>query len=105
MSAEYKHAQAMVTCDMDLGKKKYFYGVLLYLLQVLNSDIFYDQRQKVISLGDFVNVETRAGESVGAGCFWLLGAGAAWEKKSGAGVAWKKSQEPEPEPLLSPARR
>ena len=39
-------------------------------------------------------------EQVGAGYFWLLGAGAAWEKnqepeppgkKSGAGAAWKKS--------------
>ena len=56
--------------------------------------------------------KTRAGEPepVGAGCFWLLGAGAgvAWkknrsrslsrsrlEKKSGGGAAWKKSQEPE----------
>ena len=29
------------------------------------------------------------GAGVGAGCFWLLVAGA----------AWKKSQEPEPEPL------
>ena len=40
------------------------------------------------------------GLGAGAGCFWLLeaGAGAAW-KKTGAGAAWKKSQEPEPEPL------
>ena len=35
-------------------------------------------------------------EPVGAGCFWLLGAGAAWNKKQGAGAAWKKSQEQEP---------
>ena len=39
-------------------------------------------------------------EPVGAGCFWLLGAGAgagaAWKKKSGAGAAWEKNQEPEP---------
>ena len=35
------------------------------------------------------------GAGVGAGCFWLLGAGAA-RKKTGAGAAWKKSQEPEP---------
>ena len=27
------------------------------------------------------------GAGVGAGCFWLLGAGAAWRKKSGAGAA------------------
>ena len=56
------------------------------------------------------NVKTRAGEPepVGAGCFRLLGAGAAWkktssrsrlEKKSGAGAAKKISR------LLSPARR
>ena len=52
-------------------------------------------------------------ESVGAGCFWPLGAGAARKKipgaGAGAGAAWgknqdpepleKKSQEPEPEPL------
>ena len=39
-------------------------------------------------------IETRAGEPapepVGAGCFWLLVAGAAWKKKPGAGAAWKK---------------
>ena len=29
------------------------------------------------------------GAGVGAGCFWLLGAGAAWKKKSGAGAAKK----------------
>ena len=34
------------------------------------------------------------GAGVGAGCFWLLGAGAAW-KKSGAGVA-KKLAGPQP---------
>ena len=38
--------------------------------------------------------------SVGAGCFWLLwaGAGAAWKKKTGAGAGagWGKNQEPEP---------
>ena len=33
-------------------------------------------------------------EPVGAGCFWLLGAGAAWEK----------NQEPEPEPLEKKVR-
>ena len=31
----------------------------------------------------------RAGEPVGAGCFWLLGDGAAWKKKPGAGAAIK----------------
>ena len=46
-------------------------------------------------------------EPVGAGCFYLLGAGAAWKKtrsrsrlgkkaRAGAGAACKKSQEPEP---------
>ena len=57
-------------------------------------------------------VKTRAGEPkpVGAGCFLLLGAGAAREKKSGAGAVapWKKSQEPEllkSSRLLSPAKR
>ena len=37
-------------------------------------------------------------EPVGAGSFWLLGAGAAWQKKTGAGAgaAWEKNQEPEP---------
>ena len=38
-------------------------------------------------------------EPVGVGCFWLLGAGAAWKKKTGAGAAWGKNQEPELEPL------
>ena len=38
------------------------------------------------------------GAGVGAGCFWLLRAGAVW-KKNGAGAALKKIQEPEPEPL------
>ena len=36
---------------------------------------------------NYEKIETksgRAGEPVGAGCFWLLGAVAAWKKKSGA---------------------
>ena len=33
------------------------------------------------------------GAGVGAGCFWLLGAGAA--REPGAGTAWEKNQEPE----------
>ena len=37
----------------------------------------------------------KQGWGAGAGCFWLLGAEAAW-KKPGAGAAWKKSREPEP---------
>ena len=53
-------------------------------------------------------VVSRAGD--GAGCFWLLGAGAAWKKNEEPEPLGKKSQEPEPEPvkisrLLSPARR
>ena len=40
----------------------------------------------------FTMIMFRAGEPepVVAGCFWLLGAGAAWRKKSGAGADWKK---------------
>ena len=58
-------------------------------------------------------IVSRAGEPepVGAGCFWLLGAGAgaAWKKNEEPEPLGKKSQEPEPKPepvkisrLLSP---
>ena len=50
-------------------------------------------------LANLTNSQEPEPEPVGAGCFWLLGAGAgaAWKKiGAGAGAAWEKNQEPEP---------
>ena len=46
---------------------------------------------KNVDLTVFYCAISRAGEPEPgvAGCFWLLGAGAAWKKKSGAGAAKK----------------
>jgi len=41
-------------------------------------------------LANLTNSQEPKPEPVGAGCFWLLGAGA------GGGAAWEKNQEPEP---------
>ena len=58
-----------------------------------------DLNSKIDTIPLCISNESQTGEPepVGAGCFWLLGAGAAWEKS-----------QPEPlkiSPLLSPARR
>ena len=77
---------------------------VLYLLLVWRKYIkweiiFFIKSEKLLVL-------CRAGEPepVGAGCSWLLGAGAAWKKTRSRSRLGKKNQEPEPEPLEKKVR-